>query len=639
MDRKGLLIIIVTLGLAFGYHFFVSKPEQERAMKEYQEKKAKYDAEVARMRDEEAKRAAAANPQQPTATPGQTPLEKPVVAAEPAVPAVPEEKKSVASEVGTVNYIFTNLGGGISRVVLNEHFEDKTKGTKIVLNEFGKLPIGAFSENPDDEAEVLSPWAMVVNEPERVVTFDRTIAGKVNGVEFGRLKITKRYSLPRKPDENDRRRVKLRSEYLVGLDVTFENVGTTGTRVPKLFLHAGATAPINQHEMSLYQGYDYWRDGGNTFNDATTFDAGGILWAKHPERPVIRTDADLIRWGGVTNQYFATLVTVIGWEDKTDDEQRPFLGITSWAKRRLISPDEWRSASEFRPSGRELSGKAQLNNIDHAIAVPEITLAPGGKEERKFQIYAGPREYRRLRLLDNDESDVLDYGTFLGIPTGWFSKMLLGSMNGIYHYVTRDTSYALAIVLLTILVKGILWPLQSRANKNMKKMAALSPEMKILQEKHKEDPKRFQQEMGKMWKKAGVNPLSGCWPIFIQIPIFIGFYNMLGKAVELRHHGFWWVNDLSAPDTVVTLFGWLPINPLPLLMAGTMFLQMKMAPQGGDPMQRKILMFMPLIFIFMCYNFASALALYWTVQNIISIVQLVVNRDKNATPPPAAPAK
>jgi len=157
----------------------------------------------------------------------------------------------------------------------------------------------------------------------------------------------------------------------------------------------------------------------------------------------------------------------------------------------------------------------------------------------------------------------------------------------------------------------------------------MQPQMKLLQDKYKDDPVKFQQEMGKMWKKAGVNPLGGCWPVFIQIPIFIGFYTMLGKAVELRHHGFLWVHDLAAPDTVAHIAG-IPINPLPLLMAATMFLQMKISPQGGDPSQRKIFMFMPLIFIVMCYNFASALALYWTVQNIISIVQLVINRNKAA---------
>ena len=172
----------------------------------------------------------------------------------------------------------------------------------------------------------------------------------------------------------------------------------------------------------------------------------------------------------------------------------------------------------------------------------------------------------------------------------------------------------------------------------MKKMAVVQPELKLLQEKYKSDPPRFQKEMGLLWKKHGVNPLSGCWPVFIQIPIFMGFYNMLGKAVELRDHGFLWVHDLASPDTVAHIFG-LPINPLPLLMAGTMFLQMSLAPKTGDPAQRKMFMFMPLIFIFMCYNFASALALYWSVQNIISIVQLLLNRNKTNEPQTLAVAK
>ncbi len=266
-----------------------------------------------------------------------------------------------------------------------------------------------------------------------------------------------------------------------------------------------------------------------------------------------------------------------------------------------------------------------MHKVDGALAVPGPSLEKGAKSTKHFRIYSGPRELRRLKLLANNEKDVLDYGSFLGIPTGPFSRGLLNSMNGLY---AMTGSYALAIVLLTICVKALLWPLQTKANNNMKKMSALQPEMKRLQEKYKAEPVKFQQEMGKVWKKAGVNPLSGCWPMFIQIPVFIGFYNMLGKAVELRHHGFWWVKDLSQPDTVAPLFGF-GINPLPLLMAVTMILQMKLSPQSGDPAQRKMMMFMPLIFIFMCYNFASALALYWTIQNLISIVQLQITKRQN----------
>ncbi len=624
MDRKALLTILITAGLLIGWHFGYYAPRAEKNRKAYEEFKKKQDEE----KKKQAEANATASNQTGTAT---TPPAGGVQPAKPATapeePSTPEERKSVSSEVGTVDYVFSNHGGGISRVVLTQHFEDKDKGTKVVLNEFGSIPIGAFSLDPEKETAAKAPWAMSVDEANRVVSFTRTTPGNVDGVPLGEIKVTKRFSLPRKPDENDRRRVKLRSEYLVGLDVTYENVGTTPTRVPKFFMHVGGAAPINRHETVMYQGFDYWRDGDTHFKDATWFGAGGILFWSHPERPVSREDGDLMRWAAVTNQYFTTMLTVLGAEGKSQEEQRPLLGVTAWAKRRTISADEWRKQTEWRPNGHEAAGNTAFFNVDGALAVPEFALPPGQSVTRNFQIYAGPREYRRLRLLDHHESDVLNYGSFLGIPTGPFSRLLLNSMNGIYAWIGN---YAIAIVLLTICVKALLWPLQNKANKNMKKMAALQPEMKRLQEKYKEEPVKFQQEMGKIWKKAGVNPLSGCWPIFIQIPIFIGFYNMLGKAVELRHHGFWWVKDLSQPDTIFTIAGLIPVNPLPLIMAVTMILQMKMSPQGGDPTQRKLMMFLPLIFIFMCYTFASALALYWTIQNLISIVQLQINKRQNA---------
>jgi len=158
-------------------------------------------------------------------------------------------------------------------------------------------------------------------------------------------------------------------------------------------------------------------------------------------------------------------------------------------------------------------------------------------------------------------------------------------------------------------------------------MAALSPKLKELQEKYKDDPMRMQQETTKMWKEYGINPLGGCLPMLVQIPIFFGFFNMLNKAVELRNSPFLWVHDLSQPDTVGYVLGF-PINILPLLMAGTMLWQMHVTPKTGDAMQQRLMMFMPLIFIAFCYNYAAALALYWTVQNLFSIVQLFLTRNK-----------
>ena len=599
MDRKALVIIVITIGLLLGWHFGYYAPRAEQNRRAYAEHKKRLEEEKARQQPAVA---ATGTAQQAVASPAQ----QPALPAPAAQASVPEERRTIVSGAGSVSYEFTTHGGGIARVQLKEHFKDKTKGTNVVINEFGTIPVGALTEEPGDDAFVKLPWTMSVDEAAHTVTFERTD-------EARRIKTVKKFTLPREKG--------LKEEYVISLDVTFTNLGENPVMAPASFVHIGSAAPLSTHDGREHQGFDWWRDGDNHFQDVNSFSAGGILMWSHGERPVYRQESDKIRWAAVTSQYFTTMVTVLGYNDGNADDEYRYLGRAAWAKRSEIPADAWSAV------GQSFEGaKAGLHKVDGALGLREIAIAKGESATRNLRIYAGPREYRRLRLLDNREKDVLNYGSFLGIPTGPFSRLLLNSMNALYGWTG---SYFLAIILLTIIVKAILWPLQNKANKNMKKMAAMQPEIKALQDKYKEDPVRFQQEMGKLWKKAGANPLSGCWPIFIQIPIFIGFYNMLGKAVELRHHGFAWVKDLSQPDTIAHLFG-LPINPLPLIMAGTMFLQMAMTPQTGDPAQRRIFMFMPLIFIFLCYNFASALALYWTVQNVISIVQLKMNRDSSA---------
>ena len=613
MDRKAVTIILITAGLLLGWHFGYYAPRAEKNRQAYEKFRKKQEEEKAKQ-PAPATAAATAQPGQPTqpsataATPAAdaaTPPPSPAV-----TPSVPEERKTLASVPGTVDYEFTSQGGGIIRGTLKEHFKEKTTattGTPIIINEFGSIPIGAMTEEPGDEALLKLPWKMSVNEADHTVSFERTDDAR-------QIRMKKTFVLPR--DKS------LSAEYAIGLDVTFEYIGNEKAMlVPTLFVHTGGAAPVNASETSQYQGFDWWRDGTNNFQNVDWFSAGGMLAWSHPERPVFRQNGDQFRWSAVTNQYFTTMVTILGYDGVNSDDLAKNLGTGVWAKRTAITPGAWRQAGHTLDAGKQ-----GIFNVDGALAMPGFALNKGDKATKHFRIYSGPREYRRLRLLDNKEKDVLDYGSFLGIPTGPFSRLLLNSMNWIYSWTG---SYALAIVLLTICVKALLWPLQNKANNNMKKMSALQPEMKRLQDKYKEEPVKFQQEMGKVWKKAGVNPLSGCWPMFIQIPIFIGFYNMLGKAVELRHHGFWWVKDLSQPDTVAHLAG-ISINPLPLLMAVTMLAQMKLSPQGGDPAQRKMMMFMPLIFIFMCYNFASALALYWTIQNLISIVQLQITKRQNS---------
>jgi YidC/Oxa1 family membrane protein insertase len=201
-------------------------------------------------------------------------------------------------------------------------------------------------------------------------------------------------------------------------------------------------------------------------------------------------------------------------------------------------------------------------------------------------------------------------------------------------------SYALAIILMTLIIRLLLWPLQNYTTKSMRRMAKLSPVMNELKAKYKDDPQRMNQEMMKLYKEYKINPFTGCLPMLIQIPIFFGFYTMLGSAVELRNSSFFWVQDLSQPDTVAHVFGF-PINILPLIMAATQLWQLRITPKTGDPSQQRILMIMPVVFLAICYNFASALSLYYTVQNLFLILQTYLTRnqvDAPLTKPAPTPA-
>ena len=235
-----------------------------------------------------------------------------------------------------------------------------------------------------------------------------------------------------------------------------------------------------------------------------------------------------------------------------------------------------------------------------------------------------------LRKLDNADGtgegwgDMMQYGFFSPV-----SRVLNAVLNWLHSGITKvfsHESWGLSIICLTLLVRIVIWPLHAKSTRSMKRMSKLQPIMKELKEKYPDDPNKLNTEMMGLYRKYGINPLGGCLPMLIQIPIFFGFFRMLDYAVELRNQPFLWVNDLSQPDTVAHLAG-IPINLLPIVMAATSAIQMAMMPKTGDKMQQRIMMFMPLMFFFFCYNYASALALYWTTQNIFSIGQtFLMNR-------------
>jgi len=245
-------------------------------------------------------------------------------------------------------------------------------------------------------------------------------------------------------------------------------------------------------------------------------------------------------------------------------------------------------------------------------------LPPGGETEVAFLIYAGPKELDRLKEVGHNLNDLVDFGwfDFLARPALYFLKFI--------HRYTGN--YGIAIITLSILIKLLSFPLSYKSLKSMQAMQALQPKLAALKERYKNNPKKLNQEMMELYKRHGVNPLSGCLPMLLQFPIFIAIYNVLVYSVELWRAPFvLWIKDLSKPDTLGRMSLWgksLDINILPFLMGISMFIQQKMTPQAGDPKQAQLMLYMmPLFLTFVFWSLPSGLNLYWAIFNILSIGQ------------------
>ena len=224
----------------------------------------------------------------------------------------------------------------------------------------------------------------------------------------------------------------------------------------------------------------------------------------------------------------------------------------------------------------------------------------------------------------NPGSSALDLmQTVYGRVSGTAMKINKGCGTCILNLLKDLTgSYGLAIILLTVLVKLVLWPLIHKGNKSMRRMQRIQPLVKELKEKYKDNQPEFSRQMMELYKKENVSPFGGCFPMLLQLPVFIALYSTLDSSVELRHVSFLWAQDLSRPDLVgPTIFG-IGLHPFILISTGLMVLQQKLAPPMADPMQHKMMMLMPVIMLVFFYNFPSGLALYWTVNNILSILQM-----------------
>jgi YidC/Oxa1 family membrane protein insertase len=290
-------------------------------------------------------------------------------------------------------------------------------------------------------------------------------------------------------------------------------------------------------------------------------------------------------------------------------DTRYFLGA-------LISEVPREAASRLTPGGNGAPATVE-------IAQRAVNLVPGQTAAREYRVYLGPKEAAHLEAAGANLDEAIQKGWFPAL-TNFFTAVLVAT-----HGVIPN--YGVAIILITLVVRLLMFPIMQRQMRSMKRMGAMAPRMKEIQEQFKDDKERQSQEMMKLYKESGFNPLTGCLPMFLQLPVFIGLYYALQGAIALRQEPFFgWMHDLSAPEALFVVPGLeLPVRLLPILMGGSMVLQARLTPTTMDPVQARMMnTIMPVMFTFMFYQFASGLVLYWLVSNLLGIAQqLLVNRN------------
>ncbi|MEE9613712.1 MAG: membrane protein insertase YidC [Thermodesulfobacteriota bacterium] len=388
-------------------------------------------------------------------------------------------------------------------------------------------------------------------------------------------------------------------------ELLFTWTSPEGVTVEKKYLFTGADYTVESSlkvvnrtdgevsgsaETDLAMGFDRDAEG------ASYYHSGPLT---HIEEEVDRQDADVaansgsgpLKWIGVESKYFLQALIPAGGD------------ISNW--------------STTIPS---------VETATVSLAMP-FALRPGGKAEQGFTAYIGPKEYTRLLARGAGVEEAIEFG-FLSV----MAKPVLRALNFFQRFIGN---YGIAIILLTCIIKVIFYPLTKHSLTSMKQLQRVQPQMNALKERYKDDKEKLNKELMELYKRYKVNPLGGCLPVLLQIPVFIALYEVLYVAIELRHAPFLlWIMDLSAKD---------PYYVTPILMGASMFLQQKMTPTTMDPAQAKMMLMLPVVFTFVFLSFPSGLVIYWLVNNVLSIAQQYhIHKDPGAGAgqgPPLKPVK
>ena len=531
-------------------------------------------------------------------------VEEPYGARKPVVTAnTPEELLEITN--ATAHYTFTSHGGGLKLIELLDYKEsvasrrDKGPQTTNVATLNVLTPAPTLAVLDGDAVEGDGVFRLT-----RTATGVRAEKALTNG-----LSIVKEFALS--------------TNYLLFATVRLENRSGQPLSLPGQNWVVGMATPMNAQDDGSAEGL-MWSTGSKVQNTlgASYFSTRGFACTPRIPPVEYRSGQSNVAWAAVHNQFFALAVV----------PREPATQVLMW-KVELPRPTEAETSQDSRINKQPMGYEA-------ALVYPGLTLAPNSSTQRQILVYAGPKEYRTLANIsstfNNDLDSIMGYNGFFG----FFSKGLLLGMNWLHR--TLSLPYGWAIIFITVILKALFWPLTAASTRSAKRMQTLQPQIKALQEKYKDDPAKAQRKMMEFWKEHKINPMSGCLPMLIQMPVFIGFFYMIRSAIELRGASFLWVHDLSRPDTLFLIPGInFPFNLLPLIMGATMLWQSHLTPPspGMDPAQAKMMRYMPLMFLFILYTYSSGLALYWTVNNLLSIVQTKLTRTIQEPAAPTAAAK
>jgi YidC/Oxa1 family membrane protein insertase len=541
-------------------------------------------------------------PEAPTETAG-APATVPVLKAV-ANTNLPEDLIEVTN--ADAHYTFTSHGGGLKLVELLKYPETVPRHRKVQTqtNRVAAL-------NPYSPAPTLALLGDETVQGDGIFTLTRTATGvRAEKTLTNGLTIVKDFQVG--------------TNYLMSANVSLENHSSTPLKLGQQEWVAGTATPMGAQDNGQWVGV-LWYNGSS--KDELVSSTSGCRRGVPPAE--YHAGASNVVWVATHNQFFTLTVM----------PQQPAQSVSA---RRLELP---------RPTGedaRMVAANAPApQGYEATLVYPAMTLAPNQTFTNHVNIYAGPKEYQTLAKiaarLDNNLDLVMNFNW-----AGFVTKFLLLGMNWLHRAI--GFSYGWAIVAITLLIKLAFWPLTQASTRSMKRMQAFQPQLNAIKEKYKDDPMKAQKKTMEFMKEHKISPLGGCLPMLLQIPVFFGFFSMIQSAIELRGGHWLWVNDLSQPDTLFVIPGLdfipffgiagvgLPFNLLPLIMAATMLWQSHLTPPspGMDPAQAKMMRYMPLIFMVFLYRYSAALTLYWTVQNLLTILQTKLTK---TMPEPATPAK